>query len=478
MGKENSSISRDVAFGFLPASKNDRVFGMWDLILIQVGIGISCICILTGAYTGLMVDARDGLGAILFGEAFPILLIVPITIYFARYGIDTFIGFRSSFGYLGAKIFYFVFAILTLGYTAIALYMAGEALVKILSFASLPAIFTSSTIGTPLFAILLFMIAFAVTYKGPLAISKFNWIGVPAIAILLIGLLIAIVAGYGFERILALKPAEPYEELSRSFMTALELNVGLGFSWLPYLGQYSRLAKSEKASYKATFFSYGILVNIAVVLGALTTLVVGTQNPTEWMMSIAGTWLGLVGLVLLTLGNLTAAIFLMYSQAISLKTIFPKKSWLLAMSTTIPTILLLLSSTFYNAFNSFISVISYIMSIAGGIVIADFFFVKKQNISLYDLYNTKGRYQYWHGINPSAITSMIIGTIAYWGLYNPLLDQASGLFQYVSAGIPAYFASLITYYVSAKYIFAYSVDKEIGKTVEVPVQKQVDLNSN
>jgi nucleobase:cation symporter-1, NCS1 family len=473
MSKENSSISKDVAFGFLPASKNDRVFGMWDLILIQVGIGISCICILTGAYTGLMVNARDGLGAILFGESFPILLIVPITIYFARYGIDTFIGFRSSLGYLGAKIFYFIFAILTLGYTAVALYMAGQAIVKILSFAELPNFFTSNTTGVPLFAILLFIIAFVVTFKGPLAIKKFNWIGVPAIGILLVGLLILIIAGQGFDKITALRPAEPYEDFSRSFMTAMELNVGLGFSWLPYFGQYARLVKSEKAAYKATFFSYGILVNIAVVLGALTTLIVGTQNPTEWMLAIAGTWVGLLGLVLLTLGNLTAAIFLMYSQVISLKTIFPKSSWLFAMSTTIPAIFLLLSPTFYNAFNSFMTVIAYIMSIAGGIVIADFFFVKKQKISLYDLYNTKGRYKYWHGINPSAITSFIIGTTVYWGLYNPLLDQASGLFQYISAGIPAYFASLISYYISAKYIFAYSVDKEASKTIVKPV-KQVD----
>lgn len=475
MGKENSSISKDVAFGFLPASKNDRVFGMWDLILIQVGIGISCICILTGAYTGLMVDAREGLGAILFGEAFPILLIVPITIYFARYGIDTFIGFRSSFGYLGAKIFYFVFAFLTIGYTAVALYMAGEAIVKILSFTQMPAFFTSAVTGVPLFAILLFIIAFAVTFKGPLAIRKFNWIGVPAIAILLVGLLILIVSGQGIDKISALNPAEPYEEFSRSFMTALELNVGLGFSWLPYLGQYSRLVKSEKAAYKATFFSYGILVNIAVVLGALTTLVVGSQNPTEWMMAIAGSWFGLIGLILLTLGNLTAAIFLMYSQVISLKTIFPKSSWLVAMLTTIPTIFLLLSSTFYNAFNSFITVIAYIMSIAGGIVIADFFLVKKQKISLYDLYNTNGKYKYWHGINPSAITSIIIGTVVYWGLYNPLLDKASGLFEYISAGIPAYFASLITYYISAKYVFAYSVDKEPSKKAVEQVQEQVDL---
>src|SRR5690606_10296401 len=147
-----------------------------------------------------------------------------------------------------------------------------------------------------------------------------------------------------------------------------------------------------KSAFKAGFLSYGILVNIAAVLGALTALVVASLDPTDWMFAIGGTWVGLIGLVLLTLGNLTATIFLMYSQAISFKTVFPKKSWLFALATAVPTVFLLLSSVFYDAFNSFITVISYIMAVFGGIVISDFFFVKKQRISFQDLYDTKGCY--------------------------------------------------------------------------------------
>lgn len=460
MSKDQSSISKDVAFGFLPAKKSDRVFGLWDLVLIQVGIGVSCFCLLVGGYTGMIVNAKEGIAAILFGNAFPVLLIVPITIYFTRYGIDTFIGFRSSLGYLGSNIFYFVFMILTIGYMSVALFMSGQAIVKISSLFSLPEFFTSRSTGAPFFAILLFIVAFLVTFKGPLFIKKFNWIGVPAILLVMFGLIGILIFGQGLDKIFALNPAEPYDELSRSFATALELNVGLGFSWLPYLGQYSRLAKSEKAAFKAGFLSYGIFVNIAVILGALTALVVASLDPTDWMFSIAGTWGGLIGLILLTLGNLTATIFLMYSQAISFKTVFPKKSWIFALSTTIPTILFLLSSSFYDAFNSFMTIISYIMAVAGGIVITDFFLVKKQRISLHDLYDTKGKYRYWHGVNPSAITSFIIGTITYWSLYNPLLDKSSGIFSYITAGIPAYFAAGLCYYISAKYVFSYSVDKD------------------
>ncbi|RKJ20990.1 hypothetical protein D7X33_45225, partial [Butyricicoccus sp. 1XD8-22] len=150
-----------------------------------------------------------------------------------------------------------------------------------------------------------------------------------------------------------------------------------GFSWLPYLGQYARLAKNEKTAFRAGFFSYGVIVNIAVIFGALSAIVVASVEPTDWMFAIAGSWAGAIGLVLLTIGNITAGTFLMYSQAISFKTVFPKKSWKFAMGTAIPTILLLLSASFYQAFGSFITVIAYIMAVFGGIVISDFFFVKK-----------------------------------------------------------------------------------------------------
>lgn len=464
MSKDQASISKDVAFGFLPAKKQDRVFGLWDLILVQVGIGVSCFCLLVGGYTGMMVSAKEAIAAILFGNALPVLLIVPMAIYFARYGIDTFIGFRSSLGYVGSNIFYFVFMILTIGYMSVALFMAGQAVVKIASLLSLPEFFTARSTGAPFFAILLFVFAFLVTFKGPLFIRKFNLIGVPAILLVMFGLISILLLGQGLDKIFALHPTEPYKDTSRSLVTALELNIGLGFSWLPYLGQYSRLAKSEKSAFKAGFLSYGVLVNIAAILGALTALVVASLDPTDWMFAIGGTWVGLIGLILLTLGNLTATIFLMYSQAISFKTVFPKKPWIFALATAIPTVLLLLSSGFYDAFNSFITIISYIMAVVGGIVISDFFFVKKQRVSIRALYDTTGAYYYWHGINPSAITSFIAGTIAYWELYNPLLDTASGMFHYMTAGIPAYFVAGICYYVSAKYVFSYRVDRSIAES--------------
>lgn len=469
MPKQSSAVTNDVAFGFLPTDKKGRIFSFSDLILVQVVVGLSAFGLLTGAYTGSMLGSTESLAATLFGNAFPMFLIAPIILFFARYGIDTFIGFRSSLGYKGAQAFFFVFLVLTLGYIAIALFMAGEALVELAVWLNMPSFFTSPGTGTPFFSIFLFAITFLITVRGPAAIKKFNLFAVPAFILFLVGLIAIIVFGQHIPALKSLLPAEPFETNSRSLAIALEINIGLGFSWLPYLGQYSRLAKNEKHAFKAGFYSYGVIVSLASIVAALSTLIAGSLAPASWMMPIAGPYAGLIGLLLLTVANVGAAIFLMYSQAVSFKTLFPKKTWLFSMGTTIPTVFLLLSATFYNAFGSFIAVISFIMASLGGIIIADYFFVKKQKISLRHLYDTEGAYTYWKGVNPSALVAIAVSILVYWGLYNPLTFNSSTLFLYMSAGIPTYFAALISYYVSAKYIFKYEVDQ---------VSSSIVLNTN
>ncbi|MEK4231401.1 hypothetical protein [Solibacillus sp. FSL H8-0538] len=71
MPKEISAVSRDIASGFLPTDKKERIFNFWDLMLVQVVIGLSAFGLLTGAYAGSMLEADESIVAILFGNAFP-----------------------------------------------------------------------------------------------------------------------------------------------------------------------------------------------------------------------------------------------------------------------------------------------------------------------------------------------------------------------------------------------------------------------
>lgn len=465
MSKTKSNVNADISFAYLPTHKKDRKMGFFDLLLVQTVVGLSAFGLLSGAYAGTMVGTGDSLIAVLFGNAFPMFLIAPVAFYFAKYGVDTFVGYRSALGYNGVLVFFALFYSLSLGYSALALFMAGESLSSALKVLNAPEIVSGSS-GPTVCAIVLFLIAFIIVLRGPDAIRKFNIIAVPSFFLFLIALIIAVLFSDHIPALNKLTPVAPFENHTRSFMTALEINVALGFSWLPYLGQYSRLAKSTKSAYAASFYSYGVIVVVAAAVGALAALISGSMYPGDWMNAIMGSKFAVVGLILLTTANLGATLFLMYSFAISFKTLFSKSSWILAVCTLLPTIFLLLNSTFYDAFNIFMSVISFTMASLGGILIADYFFVKKQNISMRDLYNTKGKYNYWFGFNPSAVLTLVASYFFFWGMYNPITLEANGLFLKITAGIPTFFLACILYYVFAKFIFRFEVDCVSAKDEE------------
>ncbi|GEK32796.1 purine-cytosine permease family protein [Kurthia sibirica] len=462
MSKTKSNVNADIAFAYLPTHKKERKMKFFDLLLVQTVIGLSAFGLLSGAYAGSMLTTGDSMIAVLFGNAFPMFLIAPVAIYFAKYGVDTFVGYRSALGYNGGVAFFVLFYCLSLGYSALALFMAGESLSSALKIVHAPAVVSGSG-GATICALLLFVVALLIVIRGPHAIRKFNLFAVPAFFLFLIGLVIAVVFSDHIPALSKLVPIEPFENHTRSFVTALEINVALGFSWLPYLGQYSRLAKSTKSAYQASFYSYGVIVVVAAVVGALAALISGSMYPGDWMNAIMGSKYAIIGLILLTVANLGATLFLMYSFAISFKTMFSKSSWILAVCSLLPTVFLLLNSGFYDAFNIFMSVISFTMASLGGILIADYFFVKKQNISMRDLYNTNGKYKYWFGFNPSAVVTLLVSYIFYWGIYNPITLEVTGLFLKISAGIPTFFLSCAVYFICAKFIFRFEVDRVSSK---------------
>lgn len=371
------SVESEVNFGFLPALGRDRQFGLWDFVAIQTGFGIAAWCFLVGGLTGTVLPGRFALPAILLGNALPVFLITPLSQYFSRYGIDTFIGARSALGYLGSDIFYFIFALLNLGWITVACFMLGESAIKLAALLGAPEFLTTRTSGAPIFAIIAFLISFYIAFRGPIAIKWFNRIGVPAILIILIGLIIIVLFREGLDKVWMADPSAPYDSLQRGIVTAIEWNAGLGFSWLPYIGQWSRLVKSEKQAHYGSLFGFGIVLNVAGIFGAFTALLVASMDPTDWMIKIGGATWGFLGLALLILANVTSAITLLYSQAISFKSIFPKQKWINALLTTVPAALLMLSPVFYDAYGKFLSAVSFIMAAYGGILIADYFIFRK-----------------------------------------------------------------------------------------------------
>jgi|UniRef100_A0A7C1FQD6 NCS1 family nucleobase:cation symporter-1 len=440
------AVQREVYFGILPVLRGERQFGLLDFLLVQVGFGIAAWSFLVGGYTGSVLPAGPAIAAILFGNAIPVFLISVLAILYARYGVDTFIGARAILGPRGSNLFLIIFAILNLGWITIACFMLGESAIRVVAAFGGPEWLASRTVGAPIFALAAFAIAWWLALQGPIAIRLFIRVGVPAMVAIIVGLIIYIFLQNGVSAVWNAQPPAPYDTPVRGLASAIEWNVGLGFSWLPYIGQWNRLAKDERTALIGTYLGWGVLLNVAAILGALTALLVGTYEPTEWMIQAGGPLFGLFGLFMLILANLTSATVLIYSQGLSIKTLFPRWKWLWALLTTVPAALLMLTPTMYDSYTKFLAYISFIMAAFGGVMVADYVFIQRFHISLRDLYRQHaGRYQYFAGFNWEAYAAVILGGIFYFWTYDPATDRAGPLFTYITAGIPTFFLTAAVY---------------------------------
>lgn len=465
------AVRNEAAFGFMPTLKKDRLFGWLDFTLVQAGFGIAAWCFLVGGLTGVTVEGKYAIWVILLGNAIPVLMCLPFALQTARLGADTFIVSNMALGYRFSQAFFTIFATLNLGWIAIANFMLGQSAAKIAGVAGLPDFLSSRTVGAPIWSAAFLFVALYITYLGPGVIKTIARIGVPCVIAILVWMIGIVVFKYGFGTVWESTPSQPYTtgdgsiDFGRSVVTALEWNAGLGFSWLVYLGQWCRLARSEGSAINGSYLGLGLLLNIAAVFGAFIALILGDLNPPNWMLPVGGNVLGVLGLVLLVIANLYACAYLMYAQALSVKTLSPKLSWRWCVLTCVPSLALVITPGFYDSYQRFLVVIAYVIAVFGGILVSDWLIVHHRRAEVGALYDRGNpQYRYWRGWNPAAVLTFIIGTGFYWFMYNPWSDQPGPItigFG-LGAAIPSFLVSAVVYVLLAKTAFRslYAVDRE------------------
>ncbi|MGH8034153.1 MAG: cytosine permease, partial [Lysobacterales bacterium] len=87
-----------------------------------------------------------------------------------------------------------------------------------------------------------------------------------------------------------------------------------------------------------------------------------------------------------------------------------------------------------------------------GILMVDYFFLKKQNLQLRSIFEADpvGRYYYTKGFNFLALSGIFIGQLTYFLIYNPFTDEAHDIFQFLPASIAAFIIPAALYWAGMK----------------------------
>ena len=348
----------------------------------------------------------------------------------AKYGIPFPVLARASFGTMGANIPAMLRAIVACGWFGIQTWIGGQSLYNLLR-AWFPSIEPLKIEG--LFPPTLALICFAIfwllnmfiIYKGVDSIKKllvFKAFFLPFAALALFAW--AVVAAKGLGPILN-EPSKfvTNKDFFAFFFPALTAVVGFWATLSLNIPDFTRYAINQKAQINGqaiglptamTFFAF-----VGVVVTSATTIIYGTTiwDPVELASNFTNKFMvsfAMIGIIISTLATNIAANIVspandfanLYPSKINFKIggyitgiigfcIFPWK---------------LVASPDGYIFTWLIAY-SGLLGPIGGIMIVDYFFIRKKNLLVDDLYKSNGCYTYKNGFNIMALIALILGIL-------------------------------------------------------------------
>jgi NCS1 family nucleobase:cation symporter-1 len=428
MEMNNKSLySEDLA----PVPVTNRKWNTWNYAALWISMSL-CIptYMLASSLIGGGMNWWQAILTIFLGNT---IVLVPMILNGhagAKYGIPFPVFARASFGVRGANIPAILRAIVACGWFGIQTWIGGAAIYQMIRVwsPSLPEIDASALFpqAIPFFCFLAFWaLNMFIVYLGVESIRKllvFKAIFLPVAALAL--LFWAINASNGLGPILQ-QPSKftTAGEFADFFFPALTGMVGFWATLSLNIPDFTRYAKSQQAQIKGQAIglppSMTLFAFIGVVVTSATTIIYST---TIWdPVVLAGKFenkilvsVAMIAVAISTLATNIAANIVSpandFANLAPSKITFRKGGYITGVLGVLIFPWKLIADPTGYIFTWLIAY-SSLLGPVGGIMIADYYFVRKQQLSTADLYKVNGQYTFKNGFNYCAIIALLAGIV-------------------------------------------------------------------
>src|SRR5215211_1707902 len=425
-----SLVNEDLAI----VPKEKRTWETWNYAALWISMSL-CIptYMLASSLIGGGMNWWQAILTIFLGN---VVVLIPMILNGragAKYGIPFPVLARASFGVRGANIPAILRAIVACGWFGIQTWIGGFALYQMLrlwmpSLETLPQLFPESfglQTGPAICFFIFWLLNMFVVYLGVESIRKllvFKAIFLPLAALAL--LFWAISASNGLGPILE-EPSKfaTSDEFWNFFFPALTGMVGFWATLSLNIPDFTRYAKSQKAQINGQAIGLPSSMTLFAFIGvAVTSATMIVYGETIWdPVVLAGKFenkllvsIAMIAVVISTLATNIAANIV--SPANDFANLNPKKINFKTggFITGIIGILIfpwkLIADPSGYIFTWLVGYSSLLGPI-GGIMIADYYFIRKQQLNTKELYQYNGQYRFNNGFNNRAIIALLLGIL-------------------------------------------------------------------
>ena len=436
-----SGGSDHAQFGRLPLGLGERKYGNLSAHGTCFAYAIATWCFLVGSYSADFLPAIPGTVCLIAGNLIGVFLTtMPLSLGCQRYGIEQMDFCKSAFGHRGSKILMVFYLINMFGWSGLLLVMFGNGFLNIAHAFSIDG-------GEWLVrgaVVLGIWLSYLVVSRGVHRLGLVNNLVTPALGLVVIYMLYMLVSVHGLQRVIDAKPLEPHADSLLNYAIVLELGIANGFSWWGGIGFIARNTRTRRASTYPQILQLGLASGVVSSIALYSALVVGSDDPTEWMIPLGGVVMGVVALSFVALANLSSVAVSLFAAGLALRHFAPLRrvEWrTILLVSLIPCALFAVwPARLYGLGDAFLAYNGSMFAPVSGVIFVDYFLLRRERLCLSALFDaTPGRaYYFWKGFNPVAIAAVVLGQVLYFALYNPITGASHWLFHYLPASVAAF----------------------------------------
>lgn len=454
----NKEIEREAMFGIVPITRTNKRYSFADAFLILSGYCIATWSYTQGAYLASIVGFRQMLVGAFFGAILMLVIYQLPTILSVRYGIDIWIWLRAVFGKTGIRVMAVIIIAINFPWYAVCADLFAS------SMMNLAGIFGISLPGwcKVLLALLCVLAGTALAYRGVSAITWATRILVPLL--LAVGIMVIVVGfrAVPFDAIWNYRPANTgFENPLTAYIVSVEANFAFVITLVGGMAAIPRMAKTERGGYWAGVLGQGLSGSLFVVVGAVMSIamqyVTGemVEDPTRMLAVLSTPVLACSSLLLVAFANIGTQAVGSYTYGVMLKSSFPKLDYrLLILLLSGYVALLCLWGKITTYFGPFLTISACIYAPLAALLFTDFFFVRRQKLSLRSAFALDGHKAY-NGINWLGFFCVAAGVAISLCVYNPVSQKVHNqlLFRLTPTGLSFLGTGLLYFLLSRIPIF-------------------------
>jgi NCS1 family nucleobase:cation symporter-1 len=458
------------SWGVEPVPAEKRTLRPFDFAVLWGDLAVSLLVMVAGALLVPGLGTQEAVLAVVVGTALGTVLLSLAGVVGGDAGVPTMVALRSPLGIRGSYLTSGLNVLQLVGWAALEIIIMSQA-AKALSDEYL------GFSGYYFWIVFFGVVGMLMAMGGPIVVvrqwlQKFGvWVVLAAAGWLTFHLFDA----YDMGEIWRRDGAGGWP----NWWQGMDVVVALPISWLPLVCDYSRFARRAASAAIGTYIGYGIANVWFFLLGvfyvqALQTDTVGFVDALVGMLIPLA--LGWMALIVLLFGETDEAFANIYSTAVSLQNLAPKIGQrLLALAVGIVAITVAISIDLVQ-YENFLLLIGGVFVPVAGVLLADYFVVRRRRYEVARLYEASGRSWYPSGFGVLGIGVWLSGFFLYafaaqppWLLENlDFVSWAPSWATYIGGTIPGLVYSFVLYAVVGRYALLGSAEPSVsaGSAVE------------